>query len=113
MTTLNDLMEARANLAELMLINRSAARTADTMREQVNHGMRVRDLCEQFYQEEARLWAHLPPSVKINNNWDLILDWCYEIAGEGNYLVYLPKGQPRVLCLRNPGHATYLKLTYG
>ena len=35
------------------------------------------------------------------------------VAGEGNYLLYLPKGQPRVLCLRDPGHATYLKLTYG
>jgi hypothetical protein len=113
MTTRDDLIQTRARLIELVEINRSAQRTRDTIQKATDYSLRVRDLCERFYREEAHLWSHIKPSPELSTNWDQILAWCHEFVGEGNYLVYLPRGEPRVLLLQNPGHATYIKLTFG
>lgn len=113
MTTLDELKQARRDFAEVMAVSRGPDRTKQISQDVTRLAFRVRSLSDKWYAEEVHRWSHLTPTTKIRDNWDRVLDWCHQFVGEDDYLVYLPKGMPNVICLRNPGHATYIKLTFG
>lgn len=90
----------------------SQEQTAVVGKQLMNVSFALNRAQQDWFADEVHGWCQLPITEGLSLKWDRITDWCHDNLQEEDWLIHLPRGEPRCLYFRNSSAAIMIKLIF-